>query len=356
MLGCNAERGPPYPASPIIQAIEWAPVSSVVRRAPGSDNWPITWAADDALYTAYGDGWGFEPRLPQKLSLGFAKVLGPAGDFEGINIRSPTGEQLGGGPSGMKASGLLMVDGMLYMWARNANQKGEQCRLAWSSDGAKTWNWADWKFENLGYCAFLNFGRNYEHARDEYVYMYSPDIPSAYEESDRVVLTRVRKSEIRSQDVYEFFAGMGDDDKPAWSRELGSRRGVFKFPGGVNRLDVTYNVPIRRYLMTMRGRGEAGGIQHFSIYDAPEPWGPWTTVFYTETWEGSSLISGNKGWGESQHIPSKWISADGRTLHLVFAGDDSFAVRQARLRTRLSPELAQSISRGAVTRDYKQLP
>jgi hypothetical protein len=43
------------------------------------------------------------------------------------------------------------------------------------------------------------------------------------------------------------------------------------------------------------------------------------------------LSTGNGGWGEAQHIPSKWISADGKEFYLVFAGDDSFAVRKATL-------------------------
>lgn len=94
-------------------------------------------------------------------------------------------------------------------------------------------------------------------------------------------------------------------------------------------MDVTYNGPIGRYLMTMRSRAKNGGRNQFSIYDAPEPWGPWTTVYYTENWEGSVLSKSSKGWGESQHIPSKWISADGKTFYLVFSGDDSLSVRQA---------------------------
>jgi hypothetical protein len=83
--------------------------------------------------------------------------------------------------------------------------------------------------------------------------------------------------------------------------------------------------------MTLRSRARAGGLNQFSIYDAPEPWGPWTTVYYTESWEDGPLSTGNGGWGESQHIPSKWISIDGRIFYLVFAGDDSFAVRKATL-------------------------
>jgi hypothetical protein len=31
----------------------------------------------------------------------------------GLNIPSPTGEQLGDGPAGKKAGGMLMVDGVL---------------------------------------------------------------------------------------------------------------------------------------------------------------------------------------------------------------------------------------------------
>jgi hypothetical protein len=68
--------GAPYPPSELIRAVEWSPADAVIRQADGSDNWPITWADDDHLYTAYGDGWGFVPKLDKKLSLGFAKVAG----------------------------------------------------------------------------------------------------------------------------------------------------------------------------------------------------------------------------------------------------------------------------------------
>ena len=50
-----------YPPSPVIQEILWAPPETILRQAKGSDNWPMTWADDDWLYTAYGDGSGFEP-------------------------------------------------------------------------------------------------------------------------------------------------------------------------------------------------------------------------------------------------------------------------------------------------------
>lgn len=42
------DREPPYPRSPRIANIEWAPVEEIVRKAKGSDNFPLTWSDDDA--------------------------------------------------------------------------------------------------------------------------------------------------------------------------------------------------------------------------------------------------------------------------------------------------------------------
>jgi hypothetical protein len=52
----------PYEKSEYITAVEfdW---STFKQFAPGSDIWPVTWADDDNMYTAWGDGgvWGMEP-------------------------------------------------------------------------------------------------------------------------------------------------------------------------------------------------------------------------------------------------------------------------------------------------------
>lgn len=328
----------PYPYSPVITSITWAPASTIVRRASGSDNWPITWGDGNNLYTAYGDGWGFDPKVPSKLSLGLAKLVGPASNFHGINIRSSTGEQKGDGRWGKKASGMLMVDGVLHMWVRNANNRGEQCQLAWSTDHAETWTWSSWKFKEFGYCAFLNFGMNYAGARDGYVYMYSPNTPSAYLETDEVLLARVPKTRISDRVAYEFFKKLDSKGNPVWTSKISQRGSVFVFPGGCNRMDVTYYAPLARYLMSMRSLAKNGGRNQFSIYDAPEPWGPWTTVYYTESWKGDVPSEGVGGWGESQHIPSKWISANGKAFYIVFAGHDSFSVRQATITVSVPPD------------------
>lgn len=315
----------PYPKSDVIKGIEFAPDSTVDRHACESDNWPLTWADDDNLYAAYGDGWGFEPRVEKKLSLGLARIGGSPGNINGINIRSKTGEHVGQGRSGMKASGLLMVEGVLYLWLRNVNGAGEQTKLAWSKDHGKTWKYADWKFTSgFGCPTFLNFGRNYANARDTYVYIYSHDESDAYKPADRMVLARVPSDKIVQRNAYLFFKGLDAEGSPLWTKDVGERGAVFVHPGSCYRSGITYDAGLKRYLwcQTLEQSRHPRGVRFqggFGIYEAPEPWGPWRTVWYTKDWD--------MGPGEASSIPTKWMSEDGRRCYLVFSGNDCFSVR-----------------------------
>jgi hypothetical protein len=46
-------------------------------------------------------------------------------------------------------------------------------------------------------------------------------------------------------------------------------------------------------------------------------------VYHTDSWD--------VGPGESASFPTKWMSDDGKTLHLVFSGDDYFSLRRVTL-------------------------
>ncbi|MHC4748755.1 MAG: serine hydrolase [Planctomycetota bacterium] len=318
----NNKGNSPYPPSPVIKGIEWAPIESIIRWASGSDNWPITWADDDNQYTAYGDGWGFEPKTEEKLSLGIAKIIGTPPDFQGVNIRTKSGERAGQGAKGAKASGMLMVDGVLYMLVRNTGNS----QIAFSADHGKNWSWCDWKFTtSFGAPTFLNFGRNYAGTPDNFVYIYSHNAQSAYEPADEMVMARVPKHQIRNRSAYEFFKGLDDSGHPVWTKDILKRGAVFSNPGKCYRSGIGYNAGLKRYLWCqtiyndedMRFKGGLG------IFDAPEPCGPWTTVFYTEEWD--------VGPGETSSFPTKWMSTDGKTCYLLFSGEDCFSVRKATL-------------------------
>ncbi|VAW23208.1 Beta-lactamase class C-like and penicillin binding proteins (PBPs) superfamily [hydrothermal vent metagenome] len=314
---------PPYPPSDLIKSVIFAPKDSVIRLAKGSDNWPATWADDGNLYTAYGDGWGFDPKVDIKLSLGIAKVIGNPPNVRGENIRSKTGEKVGQGRFGPKASGMLMVDRVLYMLTRNSGN----AQLAWSEDYGKTWVWAGWHFgEGFGCPTFLNYGKNYEGAKDDFVYIYSHDEASAYKVSDQMVLARVHKSELKNWEAYTYFAGF-QSGKPAWTEDVRKRQPVFVNPGKCYRSGVTYNKGLNRYLWCqiiplssgeeLQGPRFKGGL---GIFESATPWGPWKTAYYTMDWD--------MGPGETASIPAKWMSNDGKICYYLFSGNDCLSVRK----------------------------
>jgi CubicO group peptidase (beta-lactamase class C family) len=320
LMACVADKQAPspYPPSPVFTKPTWSPPETIVRLAKGSDNWPLTWADDGHLYGAYGDGWGFEREDMPKLSLGLARIEGGPDALRGFNIRSPLLEQTGNDKRGKKASGLLSIDGVLYLLARNAGN----AQLAWSADHGQSWTWSDWKFtSSFGCPTLLNFGKDYAGARDEFVYIYSHDVDSAYVAADRMVLARVPTDKLCDRGAYKFFAGLDSSGQPRWSADVANRGAVFEHPGKCYRSTVSYHATMKRYLWCQILPGEdprfRGGL---GIFDAPQPWGPWTTVIYDEAWD--------VGPGETCNLPTKWISADGRTLHLVFSGDDQFSVRK----------------------------
>ena len=163
-------------------------------------------------------------------------------------------------------------------------------------------------------------------ARDNHVYVYSHDSGDAYAPADRMVLARVRKDRIKDLGSYEYFEGRDATNEPAWSADVARRGAVFTHEGRCYRSGISYNAGLKRYLWCQvlpdddpRFRGG------FGIYDAPEPWGPWSTAYFAKNWD--------VGPGETSCFPTKWMSADGKILHLVFSGDDSFSVRRAVLET-----------------------
>jgi hypothetical protein len=317
-------------SSPMIKGVEWAPIDAIIRKATGkgrdgSDNWPITWADDGDLYTAYGDGYGFDPIVPQKLGLGFAKVTGAPPDFKGENIRSDA-ENTNTGRRGKKASGLIMVDGILYMWMRNADNDGHYSQLAWSDDYAKTWTWSKWRFEEFGYMTFINFGRDYSGVPEkhkDYVYMVSHNHPDAYEATDNFVLLRTPKNAIPDRNAYEFFVKIDSGNDPVWTSDIKQRGAVFTNSGLCRRSGISYNRGLKRYLWWQQLRRDEADTRYtggFGVYDAPEPWGPWTKVYKTDQWD--------VGPGETGCFPTKWMSEDGKTCYMVFSGNDNFSVRK----------------------------
>lgn len=324
----------PYRHSTLITALKWDDSVFKLKTAAG-DNWPITWAEGDLQITAWGDGPGFDER-PPRLSLGFARVWGDPPNLRAEDFSSDADTPHGGGSSAIKASGLLLVDGTLYMWVRNYRPPGSDdftnARLAWSKDQGAHWTWADWHFaDTFGCPEFVQFGPNYSGARDRFVYIVSQANDSAYGYSPEIVMARVPQGHVAERERYEFFAGLESTGEPRWSKNLDRRKPTFTDPHGTQRVAVTYNRGLKRYLLTTSHQPEGSQATHtpaLGVFDAPEPWGPWTTVSYESHWSGTNRTYHHK-------FPTKWMSADGRTAWLLYSGLDgglyTFCLKKATL-------------------------
>jgi hypothetical protein len=227
---------------------------------------------------------------------------------------------------------MFSVGGVLYAWISSwfnesaanfvhcaANPHPAEHRLAWSHDFGATWTLSAWKLDQLPghvvWACFLNYGADNAGARDQYVYQFW----RIEGENNNTYMVRTLPAKLESDPgiskAYEYYAGPG----PVWSVESSMARPVFVDSGGRGITHVVYDAGLRRFLASVQGRtiGETG------LFDAPEPWGPWTTIAYYQNW-------GGYGKRESLGIdfPTKWTSPDGRSLWAVFSagrlggGDD----------------------------------
>jgi hypothetical protein len=314
----------PYPPSPEIEGItlDW---STHDRRAPGSDNWPTTWADDNHQYTSWGDGGGFDgTNSDGRVSLGFARVEGDAGSYTGFNV---WGGKDAENPAtfGGKSYGIISIDGTLYMWrSPGSGPTGySQATLYRSSNHGASWTAAGWDFlqsDGLINPTFLQFGQDYLGARDSYMYMYASELKDASElkvqRPGEIALMRVPNNAIMDRTQYEFFAGLDSSGVPIWVTDLTQRQPVFEdAAGGVGwNTSASYNPGIGRYLIitehSVTSRGNIG------IFDGPEPWGPWTTVLYESGFGATMIESSTFFW----NFANKWLSDDGQNFVLVFTG------------------------------------
>jgi hypothetical protein len=183
---------PPYPPSDVVESLSMD--ASRVSIGDG-DNWANTWGDDDRMYSFFTDGRGFD----RKKSVSCAPVIieGHPPQISGRDLVSPTGTIPDpSGKNSRKVCGLLMAEGVLYAWVRNLNlagtPKGTGAAMMVSADRGRTWKWVDWNWPELGYPVWMNAGRNYQAARDDYAYYLSPDGPSAYADYPHLVLGRGR--------------------------------------------------------------------------------------------------------------------------------------------------------------------
>jgi hypothetical protein len=321
----SAGAAAPYANSTVITGINfnWA---THIRLAPGSDNWPVTWADDDHQYASWGDGGGFGgTNSDGRVSLGFARIEGPRSGYTGYNVwggKNPENPATFDG----KCYGIISITGVLYAWRGpgSGTTSYNEARLYKSTNHSASWSATSVAFvkaDDIVMPTILNFGKDCAGARDNYVYHYFIDLvgdPGSLNVMipGSIYLLRVDKTQIENQSAYEFFSGTSSS--PSWSSSLADRQPVFQDPAGVGwNLSVSHNAPLGRYLLCTEHTATSQG--RLGMFDAPEPWGPWTTVIYAEgtnVYGAGQIETSTFFWNFS----NKWLSADGLNFVMVFTG------------------------------------
>jgi hypothetical protein len=310
------------------------------------DLWPTCWASDDNLYTANGDGTGFGTTYTD---MAISRISGDPRDLVGTTIATNVGTNWSGPNYTRKPTGMLCIGGAIYLAFQNLNEvtfnDAPAASIAKSVDNGATWTWntaspmfgtpqnpasaTAYKFTTI---FFLDYGQDSANAIDDYVYAYGLD--NNWRSQEMMYLARVPVKDVQKRASWEFYAGTESTGTPVWTSNINQKLPVLTderllYPvmfgtdcppedqviaqGGV-----TYDAPLQRYLFS------SWSCSTHEIYEAPKPWGPWKHVESTDF--GPLRLKENRGqYGTS--IPSKFISADGKTLYLqsnVCCGGNSY--------------------------------
>ncbi|HOU14656.1 MAG TPA: hypothetical protein PKZ84_16235 [Anaerolineae bacterium] len=342
---------PAYPRSTLIKNVVFDKFRC--HRGDG-DMWPITWADDDHLYGGAGDNSGSP--------MNFWRIIGGPSDVfwgTGWGVRVELVHPLPVNPKiycqranlhpthGVKPAGVLSLNGVLYMavelhnYGDNPAFNRQHNLSAWiitSLDYGKTWNLeatpTDFFTHRLASPHFLQFGKDYAGARDGYIYTYFPGASdddggaSYWENGDYILLGRVPKYSLLERRAWEFCGGVDAQGAPVWYPDDGQAEPVFSYPHMTGENHVAYNPGIKRYLMgnysfldedghprpyhAVGGWPASALRSQLTLFEASEPWGPWSLFYQDDNW-GT--------YGDYQpNFPTKWMSADGKTLLMVSSG------------------------------------
>lgn len=221
---------------------------------------------------------------------------------------------------------MISINGTFYMWISPGSDTNNysEARLYYSTNHGSTWTSSNvvWtQSQGVILPTSLQFGQDYAGARDGYVYLHFINLKNSgglgIQTPGEIVLARVPVAGILNQGAYEWFSGM-NAGAPTWTSNIGQRQPVFRDTNGIGwTIAVSYNAGLRRYLLTTEHSSSFQG--KFGCFDSAEPWGPWTTVTYMNSFGAPTISADTFFWNFS----NKWMSQNGKQFVMVFSGINS---------------------------------
>lgn len=344
--------------------------STLVRKGNFGDNWCQTWAIDDNVYTILDDGngwWGSSEKLNSLADWEGSMFLQISGDqnFTKKNVKKMPGWPVSLVDSPLYGYGTLAVDSTIYMWLWRSEtdtwyRRATANRLLYTKDFGKTvYRW-DGTLENyksfqeldstafffhmedprpkegkeayaFNWIAFLQNGKANSAAKDEFVYMYSPE----QHDPRNLALARVHKDKILGKSAYEYFQGI-NNNQAIWTSDMRQRGATIQYPeAGEGEQwmwaswfpSVVYNAGLDLYIMASYGIKDPskefwdgwcrdcplpGSI---GFWYSENPWGPWKQFYYKDAFYPDNKE--NRTYGIK--LSPKWISKDGKKMVLIWS-------------------------------------
>jgi hypothetical protein len=172
----------------------------------------------------------------------------------------------------------------------------------------------------IGSPHFVDFGKDMRHSPDGKAYLVAhgaaPTDPkwrfwnSSWITGDEIYLLRVTPSPETMNDAskYEFYAGRDARGKPVWTNDFSKIKPLLEWNNAMGCVTVTYDAPLKKFLMFVTDGGNTCARMNTYLLESDAVTGPWRLVCYM------------KDFGEQAYfvnVPSKFISADGRTMWLL---------------------------------------
>src|SRR5438105_8803922 len=296
------------------------------------DLWPSCWADDDNVYAASGDGTAFFKSGPSH-DINVSRISGTPPQLTATSLANSMGTNWSGSGYSRKPTGMLCINSTVYLAFQNLNEinfnSAPAASIARSTDYGSTWTWDSSApmFGGAGKAPlfttifFLDYGKNSADAIDEYVYAYGLD--NNWREQHVLYLGRVPTGSIQTRSTWQFFAGMTSGGTPIWTTDITQKQPVLLDTRLLYPVMFGTDCPSQNHVIAQGGGVVDKPLPRYmfsswscathEIYDAPQPWGPWSHVVSNDF--GPLRGLNNRGqYGTS--IPSKFISADGKTLML----------------------------------------
>jgi len=341
------------------------------------DTYPVAWADDGELYVGVGDpncavidgrfvtsvqmdAETKTKHYPAICGMVVDKISGSGENFSVSRVNDLPGF-IGWGGHGPKPTGMVCVDGNLYMVAQNLlgwkpprygnnSQHGSDATVLKSTDKGKSWDpdlnsllddfqkehfcketW-DWgtgpeqrgSFKDFkpmfpgswfGGASFVQFGQNNGTAVDGYVYAVSSD---HWDNGSDMRLGRVPKDKVLDIGSWEFAVTDDGGMDVSWVSNLYKSKPVLAIDRHVSTPEMVYLPSAKKYLTVTWGLHTDFYATHGSeltVLESDNPWGPFRLVHYDWMWykEEAGFYC--------PRIPLKWFDESTMTGHMLISGN-----------------------------------